>query len=249
MGRSLKYEVPGEDPRVSMTAVAESGWAACFARPARAEAVSASANAVEPSGVALDRMVLEIGFGRGEFLLEMAARRPEIAFVGIEVSFKRALKMARKVGRAGLRNVRLLEGRAEVGLRQLFEPGQLAEIWINFSDPWPKGRHAHRRLIQPPVVAVAADRLAEGGTLYVATDDVPYAHQIDEVLSGESALRNRYWPWPFLPEIEGRMKTGYELQWRAEGRPLHFFAYDRAVQCEPGQNRSAESGFAGFESR
>jgi tRNA (guanine-N7-)-methyltransferase len=172
-------------------------------------------------------MVLEIGFGRGEFMLEMAARTPETAFVGIEVSFKRTLKMARKVARAGLRNVRLLEGRAEVGLRQLFEPASLAEIWINFSDPWPKARHAPRRLIQPPLVADAASRLVAGGTLYVATDDVPYAHQIDEVLSDERSLRNRYAPWPFLAEVPGRMQTGYESQWRAEGRPLHFFAYGR----------------------
>jgi tRNA (guanine-N7-)-methyltransferase len=135
--------------------------------------------------------------------------------------------MARKVSRAGLRNVCLIEGRAEVALRQLFAPGRLAEIWLNFSDPWPKARHAHRRVIQGPLIADAADRLAPGGTLYVATDDVPYAHQIDEVLSAEKSLRNRYAPWPFLPEVPGRMQTGYETQWRAEGRPLHFFAYGR----------------------
>ena len=60
----------------------------------------------------------------------------------------------------------------------------LDEIWINFSDPWPKTRHAHRRLIQPPFVADVARALRPGGRLFVATDDVPYAHQIDEVLAG-----------------------------------------------------------------
>jgi len=239
MSRSLKYEVPGEDPRVSMSSIATAGWSP-WTLPAPAALGQGAAEAAIESRPVWDRWVLEIGFGRGEFLLDLASRAPGTFFVGIEVSFKRTLKMARKVGRAGLRNVRLLEGRAEVALRQLFEPGQLAEIWINFSDPWPKARHAHRRVIQPPLVADAASRLAPGGTLFVATDDVPYAHQIDEVLTGEKTLRNRYAPWPFLPEVDGRMETGYEAQWRAEGRPLHFFAYGRPTGRPEDQPRPFE---------
>ena len=215
MSRSLKYEIPGVDPRLSVADVAEKGWDAVFAAP-------------RPGGTGATpgrRRVLEIGFGRGEFLLAMAARSPETEFIGIEISFKRTLKMARKVARAGLGNIRLLEARAEVAIRQLFRPGELSEIWINFSDPWPKARHAHRRVIQPGLVADASRALEKGGTLYVATDDVRYAHQIDCVLSAEKTLFNQYAPWPFLPEVPGRITTGYEEQWRAVGRPMHFFAY------------------------
>lgn len=211
MGRSLKYEIPGEDPRVSLSEVADKGWAALF--PAETgPAVGAG-------------RVLEIGFGRGEFLLSMAAEAPRTQFVGIEVSFKRTLKMARKVARAELGNVRLVEARAEVAVQQVFEPASLEAIWINFSDPWPKARHAHRRLIRPDFVREAARLLRPEAILHVATDDVPYAHQIDEVLSAEPALENVHAPWPCLPEVSGRERTGYEEQWRAEGRPLHFFAY------------------------
>jgi tRNA (guanine-N7-)-methyltransferase len=236
MARSLKYEIPGDDPRLPMSLVAEQGWAACFReKDACASEAGADAGPGGESGVGdFDRMVLEIGFGRGEFMLDMASRAPSTAFVGIEISFKRTLKMARKVARARLRNVRLLEGRAEVALRQLFEPGRLAEIWINFSDPWPKARHARRRLIQPTLIADAARRLRPGGLLHVATDDVPYAHQIDEVLAGEPSLRNLHAPLPFLPEASGRMTTGYESQWRAEGRPLHFFTYVRREDGDVG---------------
>lgn len=186
------------------------------------------------ASVEASKMVLEIGFGRGEFLLDLAHKRPDTAFVGIEISFKRVLKMARKVARARLSNVRLLEGRAEVAVRDIFEPGSLAEIWVNFSDPWPKARHAHRRVIQASFAESAARALAPQGTLYVATDDVPYAHQINEVLSTCEVLENHYTPWPFLPEVESRMRTGYEEEWRAEGRPMHFFAYgprSRAAQA------------------
>ncbi len=217
MSRSLKYEIPGVDPRLSVADVAEKGWDAVFA--------STRATTGDPDRPPRRRRILEIGFGRGEFLLAMAARAPETDFIGVEISFKRTLKMARKVARARLENVRLLEARAEVALRQLFRPGELSEIWINFSDPWPKTRHAHRRVIQPGLVADASRALEAGGTLYVATDDVRYAHQIDCVLSAEKTLFNQYAPWPYLPEVPGRIATGYEQQWRAADRPLHFFAY------------------------
>ena len=237
MGRSLKYQIPGDDPRVSPEEVAASGWEALFAR-ARARNAARAGNEPTPdamiAGGADDRSprrrVLEVGFGRGEFLLGLAAGAPESDFVGVEVSWKRGLKMARKVARARLSNVLLLVGRGEEALRDGFAPRSLAEIWVNFSDPWPKARHAERRLIGPAFAALAARALAPGGTLFVATDDVPYAHQIDEALAGEKALSNCYAPLAFLPEVGGRMTTGYEAQWRAEARPLHFFAYEVALR-------------------
>lgn len=236
MGRSLKYEIPGDDPRVSPDEVAASGWARLFAR-ARARANRAAADPADSADTSVRRLVLEIGFGRGEFLLALAEASPETDFVGIEVSWKRALKMARKVARARLSNVLLTVGRGEEALCDAFAPGSLAELWVNFSDPWPKLRHADRRLVKPSFAALAARALAAGGTLYVATDDVPYAHQIDEVLSGEKGLVNRYAPLAFLPEVPGRMTTGYEAQWRAESRPLHFFAYTALGKAMDGEGR------------
>jgi tRNA (guanine-N7-)-methyltransferase len=223
MSRSLKYEIPGEDPRVSAIEVAETGWDPFFALPVRSDGCP----------VGRRRRVLEIGFGRGEYLLAMAERAPESDFIGIEVSFKRTLKMARKVARAGLANVKLLEARAEVAIAELFRPGELSEVWVNFTDPWPKARHAHRRLIQPAFVAAVARALCEDGVLYVATDDVRYAHQIDVVLGAEETLFNRYAPWPYLADVPGRMQTGYEQQWRAADRPLHFFAYGTTPGTTP----------------
>lgn len=210
MSRSLKYEIPGIDPRVAFDEWAEKGWASVF---------GTAAHGGRP------KRVLEIGFGRGEFLLAMAASAPEVEFVGIEVSYKRTLKMARKVARAGFSNVRLVEARAEEAIQHLAGPGTLDQIWINFSDPWPKRRQGHRRVIQRNFVGDAAVALASNGHFYVATDDVPYAHQMNEVFSAEPRLENAYAPWPFLSEVPGRGQTGYEEQWRAAGRPMHFFSH------------------------
>lgn len=243
MGRSLKYEIPGDDPRVSAEEIAALGWGPLFERARARERARPGEGAGPMPADRPRRRVLEIGFGRGEFLLALAEASPETEFVGVEVSWKRALKLARKLARARRTNVLLTVGRGEALLRDVFAPGSLAEIWVNFSDPWPKRRHAERRLVKASFAALAARALEPDGTLWVATDDVPYAHQIDEALAGEKGLANRYAPLAFLPEVPGRMTTGYEAQWRAEGRPLHFFAYAaRAAARPPGVDRPDAAG-------
>jgi tRNA G46 methylase TrmB len=65
--------------------------------------------------------------------------------------------------------------------------------------------------------------------LHVATDHVEYAQQIDAALGGEPLLENAFAPHAWLPEVPGRKATAYEIEWRAEGRPLHFFARRRVA--------------------
>jgi len=211
MSRALKYDIPGIDWRRSVSDFFERDWREVFA----------------PELESPRQLIVEIGFGRGEFLLDLAAKHPESAFLGVEVSFKRVLKMARRLSRSDLCNLRLVQGRGEVILQDVLEPGCVQEIWINFSDPWPKAAHAGRRLIQPGFTRGAAICLAPDGVLHIATDDTPYAEQIDACLSGEALLENLHAPRRWLCAVPGRLTTAYELEWRAEGRPLHFFDYRR----------------------
>ena len=92
MGRRLKHDIPGPDRRVTPEEAAEKGWPAIFD--------------VAPDAL---RLVVDIGFGRGEFLMDLAENDPDGSFLGIEYSFKRVLKMARRLARTDLRNVRLVE--------------------------------------------------------------------------------------------------------------------------------------------
>jgi tRNA (guanine-N7-)-methyltransferase len=211
MPRRLKLDIPGPDRRVTPGDVLAKGWAPLFA----------------PDLTAPLRMVLEIGFGRGEFLIDLAQRAPEVAHVGVEISRKRVLKQARRLAKSEIANVRLVHGTGEQALADLLGPASLEAVWINFSDPWPKKRHHRRRLVQAPLVAAVANRLVQGGVLHVATDDVPYAEHIDVVLAAELQLENAFAPARWLADVPGRMPTAYELEWRAEGRSLHFFAYQR----------------------
>jgi tRNA (guanine-N7-)-methyltransferase len=172
-------------------------------------------------------LVLEVGFGRGEFLLGLAEAARQRAFLGVEYSGKRVLKTARRLARTELRNVRLMLATAEDVIREILPPGSLAAVWINFPDPWPKKRHHKRRLLQPGFVRELAQRLSAGGEFHVATDHAAYAEFIAEVLAAEPLLENLAAPARWLPEVPGRRPTAYEVEWRAEGRPLHFFEYRR----------------------
>jgi len=211
VSRRIKLDLPGPDWRVSLDDARAKGVEALFA----------------PELAAPLRLVLEIGFGRGEFLVELARSAPAVAHLGVEISWKRVLRLARRLARSELRNIRLLNAPGERVVAELLEPGSLEAAWINFSDPWPKRRHQRRRLIQPALVAALAERLAPGGVLHVATDDRAYAEHIDAVLAAEPRLENAYAPEPWLREVPGRTPTAYELEWRAAGRALHFWAYRR----------------------
>lgn len=212
MARALKYDIPGPDRRLSVEQVREKGLAALFA----------------PDVPLPLRLVVEIGFGRGEFLRHLAAQAPLVAHLGVEVSFKRVLKMARRIARTDERNIRLLEASGEEVVREILDDGSVETFWINFPDPWPKKRHHKRRLLEPAFVALLARRLVPGGRLEVATDHEEYALAIDEALRGEALLESAL-PVPFARDVPGRLRTAYEEEWRREGRPLHFWTYRRRV--------------------
>jgi tRNA (guanine-N7-)-methyltransferase len=211
MARHLKYDIPGPDRRVGFEELRDGGVLASFAVDLPAPRA----------------LVVELGFGRGEFLWSLAAEAPNRAFLGIEYSGKRILKMARRLAKGGPANVRILQARAEDAVVELLGPRSVDTFWVNFPDPWPKARHHRRRMVQPAFVRALAERLVPGGALEVATDDVPYAEWIDAALSGEERLENALFPEPYAREVPGRKATAYELEWRAEGRPLHFFRYRR----------------------
>jgi tRNA (guanine-N7-)-methyltransferase len=218
VSRKLKYDIPGRDFRIYFDEYGESPsiarWEEIFAPDVQ-----------PPLG-----LVVDIGFGRGEFLIDAAQKEPQRAFVGIERSFKRALKMARRLARRGIGNVRLVESMAETGIPELFPERSIESAWINFPDPWPKDRHAGRRLVQVPFIRDLALRLVDGGVLYLATDDAAYAAQMAEVLGGEPLLENLYAPELFRRAMSGRIATAYELEWESLGRSFHYFSYRRKPQ-------------------
>lgn len=150
-------------------------------------------------------LVVEIGFGMGDATAQIAAAMPDHDFLGIEVHVAGVGALLRHIGERGLTNVRIVQHDAVEVLRTMIAPGTLAGVHVFFPDPWPKKRHHKRRLIQPPFVALLAERLAPGGYLHCATDWQHYAEQMLDVLSHEPQLANLhagYAPAPRNPLAE-----------------------------------------------
>ena len=160
---------------------------------------------------------LEVGFGDGRFTALRAQAAPDDDFVGLEVSGTSVLRALRRMRRDGIRNVRLLKAPAEIAVRQLFGPGALASVTVNFPDPWPKERHVRHRLLRVPFFRLAATRLRPGGEVRLASDHLPYVAfaRAQAVASGVATLVERAPP----PEV---FETKYALKWRSQGKPLYY---------------------------
>jgi tRNA (guanine-N7-)-methyltransferase len=165
-------------------------------------------------------LVLEIGFGMGDATAQIAAARPDIDFLGVEVHEPGVGALLRQIGERGLRNLRIVQHDAVEVLQQMLAPASLDGVHVFFPDPWHKKRHHKRRLIQPALVSLLASRLKPGGTLHCATDWQDYAEQMLEVLGGCPDLRNTAEGYAPRPEV--RPLTKFE----ARGQRLGHGVWD-----------------------
>ncbi len=163
--------------------------------------------------------VLEIGFGMGVTTAGIAAAQLATNFIAVEVHPPGVGNLCNLLDEQALTHVRVIDHDAVEVLTHMIAPGTLAGVHIYFPDPWHKARHNKRRLVKPPLVALIASRLAVGGYLHLATDWVPYAEQMLEVLSAESLLANTVDAYAVRPawrpetKFERRgIKLGHEVR-------------------------------------
>jgi tRNA (guanine-N7-)-methyltransferase len=171
-------------------------------------------------------LILEIGFGRGAFLLHLAQTYPDHNIIGIEISNRCLTDVERMLARHGVTNARVVFSMAETALRHLFVPASLEQVHINFPDPWFKTRHSHRRLMQRDTLDALISRLKPGGALYLATDIREYAEMSADLLRETRGLVNTL-PTPWGDVLPGRIVTKYEATARREGRDCYYFVYRR----------------------
>ena len=170
-------------------------------------------------------LVIEIGFGNGEALAEMAVHESHHNFLGIEVHEPGVGSLLQRVVRQELTNVRVaMRDAVEVLERQVL-PASVAQIRIYFSDPWPKKRHHKRRLIQPAFVEQLARCLEPGGLLHLATDWRPYATWMLEVIGACSEFRALGDPWVDRPDW--RPQTRFERRGLSRGHEVFDLLYER----------------------
>ena len=163
---------------------------------------------------------VEIGSGKGRFLLKLAAERPELSLLAVERAAKYHRLVCDKAGRRGLENVRLLRTTAEDLLFRLLAPNSVDALYVLFPDPWPKKRHHKRRLFTPDVTQAMVRCLKPGAPLLVKSDHPAYAEVIEGVLRQTEGLIHTDPEQAFsaLPQ------TGFESKYVVEGRKIHAFS-------------------------
>jgi len=167
--------------------------------------------------------ILEIGPGRGDLLLWMAANFPDKRFVAIEMMLKRYRKLITRAEKRNLTNITLLRGNARIIVPKHFSSPTFERIYVLFPDPWPKPRHLYQRLLSMEFLNRLAGILKQSGDIVFATDWQPYADWVLENVSHVPTLKNMGNPYSEESSLNPSGEpTWFEKKWREEGRPIFF---------------------------
>ena len=169
-----------------------------------------------------DQLWIELGMGKGKFLYEMAERHPEIFFVGIEMYSSVLYKAVLRMEKRSVEN--LIFVREDAGnLEEFFEPEEVDRIFLNFSDPWPKDRHAKRRLTSSRFLKIYRKVLKDGGEIHFKTDNQNlFSFSIQEIES-DPDWKLTFETWDLHGEkelLEENVMTEYEERFSKKGQKI-----------------------------
>jgi len=160
-------------------------------------------------------VVLEIGSGKGRFLISSAMEQPDVNFIGIEKSLHYHRVIRERVAKRGLANVRLINYDAFPVLQKMIPDASVAEVHIYFPDPWPRKREQKRRIIRAEALAELRRVLVDGGSGIYVTDHQEYFEAAAPVVEQFFRAERR------IPGPDDPARTNYEAKYRAEGRPIY----------------------------
>ncbi len=168
---------------------------------------------------------LEIGFGKGRYLLERAAAQPEARFAGVELAAKYFRLVAKRIRKRRLSNVVVFRAEALYLLSAMLPARFARAVHVYFPDPWPKSRHQKRRLFDADTLDLLLRTLDVGGKLFFATDHLEYGDMVRELLESHPGIELRV----VEGEWDGGPRTNYEAKYVREGRPIRRFVIERSA--------------------
>ncbi len=177
---------------------------------------------------------IEVGMGKGKFITELAMQNPDKNFIGIERYSTVLVKAIRKRERLEARLGNLYFMCLDAGkLAEVFAPGEVSRIYLNFSDPWPKERHAGRRLTSPKYMAVYSQILAASGIVEFKTDNrALFEYSMESIPQAGWDILYSTFDLHQSDLAEGNVMTEYETKFSAEGKPICKLAASRLpVNC------------------
>lgn len=154
--------------------------------------------------------ILEIGFGNGTSLADMAANNPEQDYIGVEVHSPGIGNLLLQIEERELTNIRVINDDAVDVLKQMITDESLDAVYLFFADPWHKSRHHKRRIVQNEFVALLRKKLKVGGVFHMATDWEDYAKHMMKVMNVSEGFENTAGKDHFLPRPEYRPLTKFE---------------------------------------
>jgi len=164
---------------------------------------------------------VEIGMGKGKFIMELAARNPQINYIGIEKYSSVLLRSLEKRNETELTNLYLLRFDAEY-LNEIFDQEEIDRIYLNFSDPWPKDRHAKRRLTSKEFLAKYDKCLKKEGEVVFKTDNrLLFDFSVEEAAIAGWKLKEVTYDLHHSEYMTGNVMTEYEERFSAMGNPIH----------------------------
>lgn len=171
--------------------------------------------------------VLEIGFGMGASLVEMAANAPELNFIGVEVHKPGVGACLGEAGNAGISNLRVYHHDAVEVLENAIPDSSLARVQLFFPDPWHKKRHHKRRIVQPEFVELLRRKLKIGGVFHMATDWENYDEHMLEVMSAAPGYQNQSDTQTYVPRPDHRPLTKFENRGQRLGHGVWDLMFER----------------------
>ena len=157
-------------------------------------------------------LTVEIGFGMGKSLVEMAQKAPERNFLGIEVHTPGIGACLADIRDKGISNLRIAHHDAVEVFNNMIPDGSVDTLQLFFPDPWHKARHHKRRIVKPEFLDLIMPKLRRGGIIHMATDWENYAEQMLEVLSADDRIENLSADNTYVPRPDFRPLTKFELR-------------------------------------
>jgi tRNA (guanine-N7-)-methyltransferase len=168
---------------------------------------------------------LEIGFGDGSFLVEIAKAKTDWNYIGIEIKVKRFRKAVKRAKLENLTNLKFLLMDVRIAIEELFFPKTFNTVYINFPDPWPKERHKKHRIINTQLLKKLSTIMKPKGILEIASDQEEYISYILQALKNTDIFKSIFPPPGYVNIIPNRPKTRFEMDYMKKKKEIYYLRF------------------------